>query len=192
MISIDAIRRKVSLAGALVAISLLLSLGASLIFWMSARQIASDYRSYRTRIESRPNAGVQLPPLTGKDIRGNSLRVGYEDQAVPTLLLVFSPRCPYCTKNWPSWSRLLAAVQENQARIVAVDPTGLTDAKYIESHNLNSVPLFMQVDYATAAAYNIQLVPTTMLIKPDGTVAGSWTGVLDEQAIGGLEALLRP
>lgn len=171
----------------LLGAAFVLSAATNIVLFRATRNVAVDYREYRSEMESRPIAGVQLPPLVGKDRNGQPLKVDYEGIKQQTLLLAFSPVCPYCNENWPSWSRVIAASRPELVRVIAIDTTGQATHEFLTAHFVGTVTLFKSTDYATNAAYNIQLVPTTMLIRPDGTLRQSWVGVLDADEVRALE-----
>jgi hypothetical protein len=187
-IAIKHVRTSIPLA--LIAFGFALSVAANVLLWRAAHTLAAQYNEYRSEAEAGPPSGVQLPPLIGKGVSGEPLRIDYQATEY-TLLLIFNPTCPYCIQNWPHWSRLQALIRPGISRLVAVDLTGRSDAEYRRIHRLEAVPFFTALDYATTAAYKIELVPTTMLIRADGTLQHTWIGVLDPDAIAALETVLQ-
>ena len=73
---------------------------------------------------------VALPGAT--DVNGVDSLAGKLDRIRParkTLLLVFSPRCPYCTKNMPNWNALTLGLNEKE--VVGNVITALTSNQMI-------------------------------------------------------------
>jgi thiol-disulfide isomerase/thioredoxin len=64
--------------------------------------------------------GVVLPDLGGKDPEGRDLTISYKDVNRDTLLLVFSPTCPHCRRNWPVWHDLARGAEGKRVVFVNV------------------------------------------------------------------------
>lgn len=122
--------------------------------------------------------GKSVPALSGLDSEGRQLMFDYGSDPRKTLLLVFSPRCPYCTKNMPNWNALTLGLDEKEFRVVAVSivPEGVKE--YAEKNGLNHVPVITTPDPKDKVAYEMNVTPQTILIGPDGTVEKVWTGLI--------------
>jgi peroxiredoxin len=122
--------------------------------------------------------GKSVPALAGLDSEGRQLVFDYGSDPRKTLLLVFSPRCPYCTKNMPNWNALTLGLDEKEFRVVAVStvPDGVKE--YAEKHGLNNIPVITTPDPKDKVAYEMNVTPQTVLIGPDGTVEKVWTGLI--------------
>jgi hypothetical protein len=112
-------------------------------------------------------------------VDGTSIEVPSADGIHPTLVLVFSPDCGSCKRNWPAWKQVIAAARE-KARVVAVNIAGQVTTEYIKSHDMADVAVLTTPTYATRAAYNLRRTPTTMLLSPTGQLKQIWIGVLSE------------
>lgn len=166
-----------------------MSIAANVLLLRTTHTLATEYEEYRGRDDLKP--GCRLPALTGRDVTGAPLSVSYDGVAQSTVLLVFTPTCPYCKENWPAWSRLMSSARPEQTRIVAVDLSGKADAEYLRAQGLANVPVFTTVDYGSGAAYKLQRVPTTLLISAKGTVTQVWRGPLDESELATLERAMQ-
>ena len=122
--------------------------------------------------------GKSVPALSGLDSEGRQLVFDYGSDPRKTLLLVFSPRCPYCTKNMPNWNALTLGLDEKEFRVVAVStiPEGVKE--YAERHGLKNVPVITTPDPKDKVAYEMNVTPQTVLIGADGTVEKVWTGLI--------------
>lgn len=122
--------------------------------------------------------GKSVPALSGLDSEGRQLVFDYGNDPRKTLLLVFSPRCPYCTKNMPNWNALTLGLNDKEFRVVAVStiPDGVKE--YAERHGLRNVPVITTPDPKDKVAYEMNVTPQTVLIGADGTVEKVWTGLI--------------
>lgn len=123
-------------------------------------------------------AGKVLPPLTGKDTQGRDLTFDYGKDPRKTLLLVFSPRCGYCTDNMPNWRAAAQNVDANAFRVVAVSTLPEGAGEYVSKHGLTGVPVVAEPDPKNRVAYEMNLTPQTVLLDAGGRVERVWTGLL--------------
>jgi peroxiredoxin len=123
-------------------------------------------------------AGKSVPALSGLDSEGRQLVFDYGSDPRKTLLLVFSPRCPYCTKNMPNWNALTLGLNEKEFRVVAVSTVPEGVKEYAEKHGLNNIPVITTPDPKDKVAYEMNVTPQTVLIGSDGTVEKVWTGLI--------------
>lgn len=122
--------------------------------------------------------GKSVPALSGLDSEGRQLVFDYGSDRRKTLLLVFSPRCPYCTKNMPNWNALALGLSDKEFRVVAVSTVPEGVQEYVEKHGLNNVPVITTPDPKDKVAYEMNVTPQTVLIGADGTVEKVWTGLI--------------
>lgn len=123
-------------------------------------------------------AGKVLPTLTGLDAEGHKLTFDYGADPRKTVLLVFSPRCPYCTENMPDWRALAQGIDPKSYRMVAVSLLSEGAKEYVATHGLSDVPVITDPDPKNRVAYEMNLSPQMVLIGPDGTAEKVWTGLL--------------
>src|ERR1700691_4783841 len=79
----------------------------------------SDTARYYASLRHTP-MGVKLPDLHGKGLDGQDLTISYKDGNQETLVLVFSPTCPHCKRNWPVWLDLARGSAGRRAAVVKV------------------------------------------------------------------------
>ena len=127
--------------------------------------------------------GARVPELRAKSLDGKEVVLRYGADVRRTLFLVYTPGCPGCEQNWPSWSSVIDAMKGSRVRVVAVDMPGLSRPDYISAHGLDRVLIVSKIDPATAIAYRFGLTPQTLLVGADGKVEESWIGLLDRNAV---------
>jgi peroxiredoxin len=128
--------------------------------------------------------GTVVPPISGMDINNNKFALDYGNDPRKTVMLVFSPRCSFCTKNMPNWAAIAKGLDRKSYRIVAVSIFAEGVKEYVGEHKLADVPIIAEVDPKARVSYEMNVTPETILIDSRGKVEKIWTGVLytDERA----------
>ena len=122
--------------------------------------------------------GALVPSLSGVDVDGKEFTLDFGTDARKALILVFSPRCGYCTKNMPNWSAIAEGLDRRSFRIVAVSIISEGVREYVGQHGLNDIPVVSEVDPKTRVSYEMNVTPQTILVDSHGRVEKIWTGVL--------------
>jgi thiol-disulfide isomerase/thioredoxin len=136
-------------------------------------------------------ADFTLPLYTGQDLLDGAESLTLADLRGKAVVLNFwAPLCAPCRAEMPDFQELWTDVKDQgQVWIVGVDLgpfTGLGDResalRFLEE---------VQVTYPTGQAqsadivldYEVQGMPTTVFIRPDGTVMRKWTGALNRSKL---------
>jgi peroxiredoxin len=123
------------------------------------------------------HAGSVVPSLSGKDLDGKDFTLSYSNDPRKVVLLVFSPRCGFCTKNMPNWQAILQNLDRNSYCIVAVSIVSEGVKEYANQHKLTDVPIIAEVDPKSRVSYEMNVTPQTILINPNGKVEKLWIGM---------------
>jgi peroxiredoxin len=134
--------------------------------------------------------GKLLPALTGMDTEGRELKFEYGTDPRKTVLMVFSPRCPYCTENMPNWKAIARGIDAKSFRVVAVSTSSEGVKDYVAKHDLTNVSVIADIEPKNRVDYEMTLTPQTVLIAPDGTAEKVWTGRIGEAERGEIEQRL--
>lgn len=126
--------------------------------------------------------GAKMPDLRGFDLDGKPVEVLYGKDSRKVLVLVFSPVCAFCEKNWPMWNQVMASLDRSAVRPVAVDVTSTANASFVSQH-LPGLPVFVKVDPQATVNYRFQLTPQTILLDSAGKVEKVWSGVLSDSSV---------
>lgn len=152
-------------------VSALLLLNASLII---------QNRSLRASVGTRSTVlhpGNIVPSLSGTDLDGKDFTLSYNNDPRKVVLLVFSPRCGFCTRNMPNWKALLQSLDRQSYRIVAVSIISDGVKEYVSQQKLTDVPIIAEVDPKSRVSYEMNETPETILIDSDGKVEKLWIGL---------------
>lgn len=137
-----------------------------------------------------PETGVSLAPITVRDTRGAERPLVFDKDAPhPRLLLVVSPDCPYCDRNWPMWDALIQALPSG-VTVTYFDVTGKFDGRMSAAHGIRDEQL-ITAPLESAIQARIVGTPTTVLIARDGTVGKVWQGVLGRGDVDDILAMSR-
>lgn len=134
--------------------------------------------------------GSLAPRYTGKTPAGETVTVGPGQPM--TLLNLWATWCAPCLEEFPDIEQIHQQLGPQGLRILAVNVDEL-DLDAIQSFASDlGVTFTVAIDEAGDLQDRYQVVglPSSFLIKPDGTIAHIWTGRLPENAIEEVAAFL--
>ncbi len=126
--------------------------------------------------------GQYVDLLSGLDEHGNAISIKPSSYK-KTVVLVFSPTCPYCQVNWPKWSALVDGKHDSRVQFVLVDLTSSSTNQFIVSKGLGKATLIKKLDSEQIKSLNLSETPQTIVIGPDSKVAKVFSGVLSEGSV---------
>jgi peroxiredoxin len=153
------------------------------------RELAALSQQHNRDLEVKP--GTVLSTLAGVDEDGNYVTIKYREGQVATVLLVFSPTCGWCTRNWPQWQTLVGRLSDSRVRTIAASLSGSWTDWHAREHRLNRAMLLGQLDPGAILTHHLLLTPQTIVIDRDGEVRGVWTGRLDGARLREVESTLK-
>jgi hypothetical protein len=112
--------------------------------------------------------------LRGKALDGQDITISYSDTAKETLMLVFSPTCGYCRRNWPIWSQLTSEAKDK--RIVYVNIGGTISSGFTQQNSFGSAMVVASTTPQSILEYNLRVTPITLYLSPRGRVERVWSG----------------
>lgn len=184
----------------------------NIIFWavmlvliiVLAKNLYSNYSS-KANIESTlqqlPKTGQVengektdpiAPDFSLKDLQGNTVKLSdYRGKVV--IINFWASWCPPCRSELPDFNKASAEITKGKdAIILAVNTTNGYNGetpdkvrKFVKENNLTMKILLDEKDEASTL-YGISSLPTTFIIKKDGTVHGYQVGPLSYEQIMGL------
>lgn len=150
------------------------------------RRLNSQARYYAS-LRHTPE-GVNLPELHGKDAEGRDLTISYRNVARQTLILVFSPTCPHCKRNWPVWLDLVRGA--GAKRVVFVNTGGALPPDFSRVYNFGSAQVMAQTDPQSILNYSLLETPITIVVSPAGRSRKVYAGELAPSDVASLKKLL--
>jgi hypothetical protein len=143
------------------------------------RSLSDELRETRIQRGLEARAGTTVPALHGLSLTGAPVELAHPDRA--TLLMVFSPSCGFCERNWPHWQAILKQLNRERIRPALVDLSSTASASFLSGYHVDRELFIKRVDPAAYAQYSFRVTPQTILINRNGTVAHVWTGLLTDQ-----------
>jgi len=134
-------------------------------------------RSNATAIAIQVSVGRTIPSVSGVDLTNIPISVSTAGKKA-TVLMVYSPTCPFCEANWHSWTSIIARTTDPKVGFAAIDLTSKASSSFLSSKKTGRALLIHQMDPNQVVELNLSLTPMTILIGGDSKVARTWTGVL--------------
>ena len=132
--------------------------------------------------------GKSVPIISGIDFNNQPITL-VTSRKKATVLLAYSPTCPYCEKNWSTWTSLIHRVSRSDVDFVVVDLTGLASPSFVEKKSTGRATVLHRMDPKQRVALDLNATPQTAVIGQDGKVSKVWTGVLSPSDIAALDKL---
>lgn len=136
--------------------------------------------------------GDQAPDFTLVDLNGEKHRLSdYKGQGV--FLNFWGTWCKPCAKEMPAMDRQYQIYKEQGVQILAVNiaQSDFEVERFASQYGLD-FPIVIDKTKSVMEAYNIDPLPTTLLINPDGEIEQIVRGEMTEQDIAGFMEQIRP
>lgn len=174
-----------------VALLILVCLGAEVA--LLASQNRRLKASIRTLTEmQRPQTlsiGGEVPALDLESPESERSRLAF-DTGNPSILFVFNTTCPSCQRTAPSWERLSDSLS-GCAKAVAISGEPSERIAEYGREKSPAYELYAVSQEVLAEAYNITVVPQTILVGSGGIVLGVWPGELTPRDVENIERIAR-
>jgi hypothetical protein len=153
--------------------------------WAVRERLAAVRKADQTPV------GVVLPPVEGHGLAGRpvsqrDLQAGREK----VLLLVLSPSCEFCDRNWPRWQEIIHSLPSSVKTIV-LDPWDEISPGYLQKVNFPVADTITRLSARTILRYRLRDVPQTILLDQQNRAISSITGELDGREINEIIAAVR-
>ena len=136
--------------------------------------------------------GDQAPDFTLLDLNGEEHRLSdYKGQGV--FLNFWGTWCKPCAKEMPAMDRQYEIYKEQGVQILAVNiaQSDFEVERFASQYGLD-FPIVIDKTKSVMEAYNIDPLPTTLLINPEGEIEQIVRGEMTEQDIAGFMEQIRP
>ncbi len=158
------------IAGAFI---LLLVLAVFTYHWLS-----KSYDSEESSDGPLQEGSSLAPDFTVKDEKGNDISLN-DFKGKPVVLNFWTSWCTYCVAEMPEFETIY---QEYQAQGVVFMMVNLTDGsretqasaqQFVKDHHY-TFPIYYDLQYQGADAYNISAIPASFFIDKDGKIAAAY------------------
>lgn len=136
--------------------------------------------------------GSDAPDFMLVDMNGNKHKLSdYKGQGV--FLNFWGTWCKPCEKEMPAMNRQFATYSSEGVQTLAVNiaQSEFEVQKFIDKHDLQ-FPVVIDKTKSVRKLYNIDPLPTTVLISPEGKVVKIITGEMNETQIAGYMESIKP
>lgn len=136
--------------------------------------------------------GAEAPNFELVDLNGETHRLSdYKGQGV--FLNFWGTWCEPCKKEMPAMDRQYAAFKDQGVHVLAVNiaQSDFEVQNFVDTYGL-SFPVVIDKTKSVMTAYNINPLPTTMLISPEGKVEKIITGEMTESQIASFMESIKP
>ena len=135
---------------------------------------------------------AQAPDFEVVDLNGDKHRlVDYKGQGV--LLNFWGTWCGPCEREFPAMTNQYETIKDKGVQIIAVNyaQTEFEVKKYVQNMGM-TFPVAIDKTKSVFTAYNIDPLPTSIFIKPDGKIERIVTGEMSEQQIASYLQSIKP
>ena len=171
---------RVDMSEALVRPFLWLALFASaalvVVLGSQNRQLRSELREVRQRAEE-PYVGMFVPEVPARTTDDREIVLGRGAQ----VLYFFTTTCPYCEASAPAVQALADRLREggSSVELVGVANGPVDETRLYAAEHGFGFPVVALTDVRTLSLYRADIVPTLLVVAPEGRVAYARVGVLD-------------
>jgi peroxiredoxin/cytochrome c5 len=117
------------------------------------------------------------PKLSVRDVEGRTVSIDqYRGRVV--LIAFWGASCGPCLKELPNLERLADRFRDDGLIVlpVCVDPADAAEANAVASDRISHMPVFADTDGSARLRFDVQVLPTTILIDRSGRLIGSAQG----------------
>jgi peroxiredoxin len=146
-------------------------------------------RGGSTHEASQLAEGDRLPPLQVEGLLGErSTLAALVDRG--GVMVFFTTTCPHCETTLTAWNQLSRELERLGVPFVGVSLSAPVDTRAFLTGRSVDWQVWVFADAQTRSELQVRSVPSTVVVAPDGVVAGVWSGVLADHRLGALKAVV--
>lgn len=182
------------LAGCFAAVSLFTACGSATRPPASTKPTSAVSAKSASAVSA---AAKQAPDFTVEDSDGKSVTLReLQKEGKPVVLNFWASWCPPCRAEMPDFQKLYDSYKDKVSFIFVNATDGDRETKAIAKGFLQKTgytfPVYFDTKNEGAIAYSVQYLPTTLVLKPDGTIYGKVQGqATEKQMAQTLDALVK-
>lgn len=113
--------------------------------------------------------GTMISAIETHDASGSTRSYRLDDGTRPTVIFVFSPKCPWCRRSWRAF-RQIATARSDAYRFVALSTADNVDGFVAD------FPVLTRPTARSASELSLGLVPQTLVFSKEGKIERVWVG----------------
>lgn len=162
---------------------------------LSVLVVAMGYTLYATATKDKVDllkVGDDAPDFVLKDMQGNEHKLSdYKGQGV--FLNFWGTWCEPCEKEMPAMDRQYEVYKNQGVQVLAVNiaQSDFEVQTFINNYDLK-FPVVIDKTKSVMTQYNIDPLPTTILISPEGKVKQIITGSMTDEQIANFMESIKP
>lgn len=160
-------------SGAAITLILVLAGSLALNVRLSWRLNKAESLLARSSPVSRLAVGAMVPPIPAVDLEGKPTTISYAGYP-PTVLYVFVPPCEWCGRNQAN-IQALARERGKTYRFIGLSLSDDHLKQYVTKNGI-TFPVYSRLDSEAISALGLGSTPQTLVVSPEGKLAGNWTG----------------
>lgn len=122
-------------------------------------------------------AGNTAPNFSLKNLEGKTVSLAASLEKGPVVLAFFKVSCPVCQFTFPFLERLFQRYKSDEDTFLAVSQDNVSASRSFAQEFGVTFPILVdETSYPVSNAYGLTMVPTVLLVEPDGTVKISSMG----------------
>lgn len=165
----------------IVLCTIIVLMGAEIIYLVyQNRQLTAMLNDPSQLLERTLKSGQTVPAIRAADINGEEITLTYSESSPYTLVYWFSPTCESCEENFGFWNDIYSVRVEDRLRVVGFCACNAGEGRETKSAHALQYPVLAATEQSIVDMYKGNLLPQTLLIKPDGEIVQVWPGALPE------------
>lgn len=155
------------------AMTVILGVSLAVNLWLAYRIRQGNQASTSVKAAPLP-VGAAVPPIKAQSLDGEEATISYEDGPQPLVIYVFTPQCPWCSRNLANLKTILAQKHDSY-RFIALSLNDKDVKKYVAEKQID-IPIFTNPGAEAREQYRLGSTPQTIIVSPDGKVLQNWVG----------------
>lgn len=170
---------------------------SNLLLFMAIALIAGIVVCQRQSLSSAKNllapykiaAAGTAPIIKARTLEDKEVLITYGNVKVPTVLYVFVPSCPWCSRNLDN-IKILAKKTGKTHRFLGLALSDYQLQEYIKNKEID-FQVYKQLSAESINKLGLGSVPQTIVISPQGKILRNWTGAYNGAIRQEVEAFFR-
>lgn len=168
-----------------VFVLLLITLAAANV--MLIRQNLQMRRALEKYQPQSLKIGDTVPSFSATGLSGEAVNVNYNGSGPQTVVLFFTPTCPFCRQQFAYWREILGRTDKTNFQVIGLVDQAEDKARLEEylrtmgcSQDSQTPLRIALIPKDVRDSYRLNATPITLVVANDGTVTKAWAGKWEE------------